>query len=737
MLLALAGPARAVNPGEVVVADYPAVPNPSRILKFNAAGALIGTFADTGDGLEAPRDMAFDAAGNLYVADNAAVLILDANGNNVGSITTGLTKAESVAFKSNGEIFVSNRISAGSSEIKRYSAAGALLQTWVIPEFDSGGAKPFAREIVFGPNGLLYLCLRGSSTSSNDNLLATLNTSTNTFAAFAAAAQQVTQPIGVVFEPAGTLLVSNDTGTQSTQTSRIVRLSAAGTFLAEYWNQGAARDLVFDGFGQLHGANRSGGVFLWNASGGLRKEYGTGSLLAPISVALRPASAPYCQNEILESGEQCDDGNFTPCDGCSAACVTEFGCGDGSRCGAEQCDDGNGTTCDGCSAACVTETCGDGVICAGLGENCDDSNTTACDGCSPACRTEVCGNGKLDCNEECDDANAGTCDGCTGCKVDELAYREKFESGSIDWNATGLWNEDTNRIVSPTHSWYYGMTSSRTYQTFFPPENSGNLTSPPIDLTQVSGATLQFGYFLETENHPGVDVTSVQVSRDNFVSDVTTLESPLPEQGAMAARSYSLSAFSGDTIQVRFGFDTVDGNANTFEGFYVDDVTVRGSGAPVCGNGMAAHACGEGCDDGNLANFDGCSGVCQAEGVTSQGTFTGTGQGGAIHITVNGVALVVTTFAGDSAATVASRVAGAINGNATLQGQGVSATWVGSRLDVIAGTISSLSSTDPGIHASQGAGIPTLSPASAWILALGLLALGGRRLTRPRRSRAD
>ena len=90
-------------------------------------------------------------------------------------------------------------------------------------------------------------------------------------------------------------------------------------------------DLVYDGFGQLHSANRAGGVFLWRANGTLKEEYGTGTLLAPIGVALIPAAAPYCQNEILESGEQCDDGNFSPCDGCSAACITEFGCGDGSQ----------------------------------------------------------------------------------------------------------------------------------------------------------------------------------------------------------------------------------------------------------------------------------------------------------------------------------------------------------------------------------------------------------------------
>ena len=732
LLAAPAGvrPAHAVAPGEILVADFPDAPAPSRILRFNAGGQLIGIFADASQGIAAPRDIAFNSAGSLYVADNTSVLIFDGNGNSAGSIT-GFTTAESIAFKSNGELFVSNRINGGTSEIKHYSAAGALLQTWPIPEFDSGGVKPFAREIVFGPNGLLYLCLRGSNDSSNDNLVATLNTSTGAFTAFAASSQQVTQPIGLVFEPAGTILVANDTSTVTTKSSLIVRLSSAGVYQGDFWNTGAARDLFYDGFGQLHGSDRLGGLFLWNANGTLKKTYGASAATAALSGALIPASGPYCQNEILEAGEQCDDGNFTPCDGCTATCHTEFGCGDGSKCGAEACDDGNLTSCDGCSSACVAETCGDGVICAGLGETCDDGNTSPCDGCSPSCGTEQCGNGILDCNEQCDDGTGTGCDGCTTCNVDELAYLDQFESGTNGWSETGLWNQDTYRSVSPSYAWYYGQTTLRNYTTIFPTENSGTLVSPSIDLSNVSGASLSFNYFLQTQKQAGLDVASVEVSRDEFVSDVTTLSSQLPDRSSFGEQAFSLSAFSGDTIQVRFSFDTVDGNANNFEGWYVDDVTVRGTGAPVCGNGLAAHLCSEGCDDGNTLGGDGCSATCQAEGVTDQAFFSGTAQGGSIAITVSGVPLNVTTYVGDSAAMVAGRVSAAINADATLQGMGVSSTWDGSRLDVIAGAIGSLTSNDPGIQATHGTGsVPTTSGLGAALLVFLLLAAAAWRLRR-------
>jgi len=733
-LVALAAPARAIAPGEIVVADFPAAPQPSALVRFDAAGNPLGSFAGAAEGIAAPRDLAFDAAGNLYVADNAAVLVFDGDGNPLPSLTQGLATALALAFDASGSLFVSNRIGSGASEILRYAPGGALLQTWAIPEFDNGGPRPFAREMAFGPDGLLYLVLRGSNTSSNDNLVATLDPPTGAFAAFAGSAEQVTQPIGLVFEPAGTLLVVNDTGTLSTRSSRIVRLSAAGVFLGEFWSQDAVRDLVFDGFGQLHGANRTGGVILWSPDGSFKKAYGTSSLLEPIAVALIPAAAPFCRNEILEAGEECDDGNATSCDACSPACVLEFGCGDGSACGAEECDDGNADSCDACSPACTVESCGDGVLCIALGEACDDANTDPCDGCSPSCGPEACGNGVIDCQEECDDANPTPCDGCSGCRTDELAYRDDFEAGPAGWTATGLWNQDTFRSVSPTHAWYYGQTVLRNYQTVFPATNSGTLTSPPIDLGGISGVELSFRYFLETENAPGVDVASVVVSRDGFASDLSVLAPQLPDQAGFAERHFDLSPFAGDVIEVRLGFDTVDDDANHFEGFYVDDAVVRATGGPVCGNGLAAAGCGETCDDGNALGGDGCSASCRLEGVTDSRTFVGTAAGGTIEITLSGVALSVPTSAGQSAAAVAAAVAAAIDGTPALQALGVSAASSLAELFILGGTIDAASSTDRGIAILGGSAVPVpvLGPAGrialvALLGAAGLALAAGRR----------
>ena len=65
-----------------------------------------------------------------------------------------------------------------------------------------------------------------------------------------------------------------------------------------------------------------------------------------------------CGNGILETTEECDDGNTNNGDGCSAQCKIEVStavCGNGILETGEQCDDGNTTSGDGCSATCQSE----------------------------------------------------------------------------------------------------------------------------------------------------------------------------------------------------------------------------------------------------------------------------------------------------------------------------------------------------------------------------------------------
>jgi cysteine-rich repeat protein len=86
-------------------------------------------------------------------------------------------------------------------------------------------------------------------------------------------------------------------------------------------------------------------------------------------------------------------------------------CGDSIVEGAEQCDDGNSTDGDCCSAACAFEP--SGSFCAD-GEACNGSET--CDGAG-ACLAGA----PLDC-DDLDECTADSCDGITGCGHDPIPF---------------------------------------------------------------------------------------------------------------------------------------------------------------------------------------------------------------------------------------------------------------------------------------------------------------------------
>ena len=147
---------------------------------------------------------------------------------------------------------------------------------------------------------------------------------------------------------------------------------------------------------------------------------------------------PRCGDGLLQTGEQCDDGNTVDGDGCDHNC-TVTACGNGIRTGTEQCDDGNTVAGDGCSPSCMTEVCGNGVV--DPGEQCDDGPTGSAT-CSPTCQLMSppnCGNGRLDPGEQCDDANQKDCDGCSRfclleCGDGKVSCNEQCDDGNTDSN---------------------------------------------------------------------------------------------------------------------------------------------------------------------------------------------------------------------------------------------------------------------------------------------------------------
>jgi fibro-slime domain-containing protein len=183
-----------------------------------------------------------------------------------------------------------------------------------------------------------------------------------------------------------------------------------------------------------------------------------------------------CGDRRVQGSEACDDGNTIGGDGCAADCsrvepgftcprasgsggpctaVRVPACGDAVLDSGEQCDDGNRTGGDGCSVRCLVEPgyscaapgvacariafCGDGAVNLVLGEQCDDRNTVSGDGCSALCQLElnfacpapgapcvstvVCGDGLLAGAETCDDGNVRAGDGCSSSCVLEAGWQ--------------------------------------------------------------------------------------------------------------------------------------------------------------------------------------------------------------------------------------------------------------------------------------------------------------------------
>ena len=173
-----------------------------------------------------------------------------------------------------------------------------------------------------------------------------------------------------------------------------------------------------------------------------------------------------CGNGRVDAGEQCDDGNTTAGDCCSAVCAYEpngSACNDSLYCTVGEACNGAGACAGGAArdcadaVACTTDSCNettdvcvhapnnaacdDGLFCNGA-ESCsaaagcqagtpvscadadictDDSCSEATDAClhvfdptnDPSCVVVVCGNGRVDAGEQCDDGNTAAGDCCS------------------------------------------------------------------------------------------------------------------------------------------------------------------------------------------------------------------------------------------------------------------------------------------------------------------------------------
>lgn len=353
-------------------------------------------------------------------------------------------------------------------------------------------------------------------------------------------------------------------------------------------------------------------------------------------------------NGVIDSGEQCDDGNVASGDGCSADGAIESGyacvaapsscapiCGDGKIVGGETCDDGDAAPGDGCSSACkieldytcrgapsvCTNTCGNGVV--DGGEFCDDGNRANDDGCSALCAVEDsfacvgnpsvctshCGDFVIGPLEQCDDGNLRQGDCCSkNCRFlpGNVSCRKSMTvpAGGGGGGGTGVVEGWEFTVSSPVILSGLGV--------YDDPESTGLAETHPVAIWLTSQQMLRNGTV-----PAGTTAELVDGFRYVPVGGLTLQPGNFYVVGAFFPEPRNDRVIGSATLPLDPRIQLVRGRREPFVNSLVFPNSLGSSpqiGAAFllsfvgCGN--ATLDAGEECDDGNLTDGDCCSSTC-------------------------------------------------------------------------------------------------------------------------------
>jgi len=150
---------------------------------------------------------------------------------------------------------------------------------------------------------------------------------------------------------------------------------------------------------------------------------------------------PSCVNGIVDTGEECDDGNDVDNDECSNECESNVVCGDGVQGGDEECDDeeDNGVECNplyGDSCNYCSATCQEIEI---LGPYCGDGTTNGNEECD----------GSSDCLADCTlESGGGGGDDPVAILLGDIVINEIMQNPAIVSDTDGEWFELYNTTGS-------------------------------------------------------------------------------------------------------------------------------------------------------------------------------------------------------------------------------------------------------------------------------------------------
>ena len=208
--------------GNLYVADFT-----SGTVSKVTPGGTVSTFAA---GLSRPFGLAFDAAGNLYVANDGSGTVSKVTpGGTVSTFASGLSNPFGLAFDAAGNLYVAN-----GGTVSKVTPAG------VVTTFATGFNQPFGLTFDFAGN--LYVANDGSGTVSKVTPAGVVSTFVTGF----------NQPFGLTFDSAGNLYVANAELSVGNSVSEVTPEGVISTFASGF---GGPDGLAFDSAGNLYVAN--------------------------------------------------------------------------------------------------------------------------------------------------------------------------------------------------------------------------------------------------------------------------------------------------------------------------------------------------------------------------------------------------------------------------------------------------------------------------------------------------
>jgi len=159
----------------------------------------------------------------------------------------------------------------------------------------------------------------------------------------------------------------------------------------------------------------------------------------------------------------------------------------------------------------------------------------------------------------------------TGATVVSYGF-EDGKSPPTGWTLTNSdaavgWVVANKRPGSGSYSLYYGNPATGNYDSGA--KNNGTAAMPAVALTAGKKAGLSFLVWLETESGTSYDTLQVTVNGTKvWEKDYNTTQKTWQEI------TVDLSSYAGQSVTIKFEFDTSDSVSNSTEGVYVDNITV-------------------------------------------------------------------------------------------------------------------------------------------------------------------